>query len=389
MNSNITKTKQEMLQFDLQTKIQVLTTLTIIGSVTLLLYCAVNIFFGMILTGILDGIVAVLLIINLFVLKKWKFFSLAGDLVLALMLGLFVYLFFVGGYYNTGILWLYTYPIMSYFLRGKKAGSVWAFIFIVAIVGSFLISKLLVIPLPYNDQFLVVFILSMAVVTGVTFFYEAILTSRQDVLFEKTDRLDQLNESLRFLSDHDSLTKCSNRRKILEQIKIEIPRSFRYNSQCSVMLVDFDHFKSINDNYGHLFGDYVLKEAIRIIKEKVLRAVDCIGRYGGEEFLILLPSTNLAGAKAGAERIRSSVKMKNFYHAEMDCFVPVTVSVGVTMVYGQEDIDNILLRADKALYKAKENGRDRVEIYDPNLSGQEEKKPVRNIFPIPHHPTSL
>ncbi len=389
MEQDLTKTKKELQQFDLQTKKQVVTAFTIIGSATLLLYCAVNVFYGNFFTGILDGIVGILLVINLIILKKRSNFSLAGDFALSLLLTLFIYLFFVGGYQNTGILWLYSFPIMSYFLRGKKAGSIWAIVFIGAVISSFLASKFLVFPLPHNDQFVVVFILSLSIVTGVTFFYETILTTRQDILFEKTDRLDQLNENLRFISDHDSLTKCFNRRKIFEQIKIEVPRSFRYNSQCSVMLVDFDHFKSINDNYGHLFGDYVLKEMVRIMKEKVLRAVDSMGRYGGEEFLIVLPSTNLAGAKAVAERVRSSVKMKNFYHSEMDCFVPVTVSVGVTMVYGQESIDNILLRADKALYAAKENGRDRVEIYDPNLSGKEERREESKIFPIPRHPTSL
>ncbi len=130
------------------------------------------------------------------------------------------------------------------------------------------------------------------------------------------------------------------------------------------ILLDIDYFKKVNDKYGHLAGDMVLKNISDAIKA-CCREIDTVSRYGGEEFIILLPGTDLRGSHSLAEKIRVSVESRNNVYEE-EIFIPVTVSLGATS-FSPEDlkrianIDDIIKITDKALYKAKENGRNRVE----------------------------
>ena len=165
----------------------------------------------------------------------------------------------------------------------------------------------------------------------------------------------ELLEELTYEANHDRLTDLFNRHKIDASLQQEIARSDRYSGLFSVILLDADHFKQVNDNFGHNAGDDVLKSIAHLAKAQV-RKSDIVGRWGGEEFLIVLPETDQDGAAKVAENIRVAV-------AQHDFGLPrrVTVSSGVACYQGPEQAEELLQRADSALYRAKEKGRNRVE----------------------------
>lgn len=168
----------------------------------------------------------------------------------------------------------------------------------------------------------------------------------------------QLTKELQNLANTDPLTGVWNRRYLLTLCEAEIERACRYNHLFSVLMLDLDRFKQINDIYGHSVGDEVLIGMTKIVKNS-LRKVDFWGRFGGEEFVVILPETNLDSAVGVAEGIRATLEKTEFPIQEKQ--VKITVSIGVS-TYQLEDqkIDLVLQRADKALYQAKNQGRNRV-----------------------------
>ena len=174
----------------------------------------------------------------------------------------------------------------------------------------------------------------------------------------------ELEKSLAIIKEmsiHDDLTGVYNRRHLMELLEHEHHRISRGGARFSVAMLDIDHFKSVNDTHGHLTGDEVLRAVSDVIR-KSLRSADFCGRYGGEEFLLVMTQTNINGALLCAERIRSTIEQNRFPNMGPD--FKVTVSLGVTEFAGKEDIPTMIARADKALYRAKETGRNRVEYND-------------------------
>ena len=163
---------------------------------------------------------------------------------------------------------------------------------------------------------------------------------------------------IREMAIHDDLTGFFNRTHLMDLIETESSRSVRNGSVFSLAMIDIDKFKSINDTYGHQTGDYVLKTFAAVIRS-ILRKTDFCGRYGGEEFLIVLTQTDLHAAKVFAERIRDCVEKSLFPSLGPDS--RVTVSVGLTVYRMPENIERTIARADEALYRAKNGGRNRVE----------------------------
>ena len=165
-------------------------------------------------------------------------------------------------------------------------------------------------------------------------------------------------KELEIQSRTDPLTGVLNRRAILSQIGSELSRAKRQNSQISISILDLDHFKSINDTFGHLAGDAVLRESMHRVKLAV-REYDSVGRFGGEEFIVVLPGANTTDAFSVAERIRIRINEKA---ADVDgTIISFTVSQGLATCNGDATMDEMIALADEALYRAKENGRDRVE----------------------------
>ncbi len=166
--------------------------------------------------------------------------------------------------------------------------------------------------------------------------------------------LEEKNREIKILAETDSLTRTYNRRKVFEKLEEEMIRSERYGNHLSVIIFDIDLFKSVNDTYGHLVGDKILYEIAKIVKQNI-RKPDIFGRYGGEEFIIILPETNSKGATGLAEKIRKIIEKHDFGIDRK-----VTISLGVTSYKYGDTVDSLISRADKALYKAKEAGRNKV-----------------------------
>lgn len=166
----------------------------------------------------------------------------------------------------------------------------------------------------------------------------------------------------------DALTGFNNRRQLEERIKQEVSSAKRQKRNLCAIMTDVDFFKSANDTYGHAVGDLVLKTIARVIKMQ-LRDYDIAGRYGGEEFSIILPYTKLSEAQMVAERLRKAVEKTKIDISKVNSDVTeknigVTISLGVAEYSTDDDENTLLQKADKALYKAKENGRNRVESYE-------------------------
>jgi diguanylate cyclase (GGDEF)-like protein len=156
----------------------------------------------------------------------------------------------------------------------------------------------------------------------------------------------------------DGLTQAYNRRFFNEVIEREFNRSKRYQRALSLVVFDIDHFKRVNDTYGHLAGDSLLRQIAGAVKAR-LRREDLFARVGGEEFAVLLPEITVEGARITAEKIRGIVESTSFRHEATS--IPCTVSLGVASLQGQETSANDLYRtADEYLYSAKQAGRNRV-----------------------------
>ncbi|GFO65225.1 diguanylate cyclase response regulator [Geomonas paludis] len=174
------------------------------------------------------------------------------------------------------------------------------------------------------------------------------------------DELKQANEQLKRLTNIDHLTGLFNRRYLAEVLEAEFFRAKRNRESLSLVIIDIDFFKQVNDTYGHQNGDVVLSSVAEVVQQQ-MRAYDSAARYGGEEFVLVFPGTALEGAVIAAERLRQAVIDHTFPHPLQD--LTVTVSAGVA-TYPSTQVDNIdalFRRADEALYRAKQNGRNRVE----------------------------
>ena len=175
-----------------------------------------------------------------------------------------------------------------------------------------------------------------------------------------TERLtyDKLQEE----ANTDGLTRCYNKMYFNNKLDLEVKKSKVTGNPLSLIIFDLDHFKLLNDNYGHDAGDYVLKEMAQLLRENGIRKGDVFARYGGEEFVVLLPNTNLKQAFEIAERLRKLVKNHEFVYDEKR--LPVAASIGVADYRkGVNTGTDLFKRADSAVYKSKENGRNQVNFF--------------------------
>lgn len=170
-------------------------------------------------------------------------------------------------------------------------------------------------------------------------------------------------KTLEDLARTDSLTGIDNRRSVMEKGEKEIGRAKRYKKPLAVGMIDIDHFKIINDQHGHITGDMILKEIVENIKNNI-RLEDEVGRYGGEEFIVLLPTTGVDEALIVLERVRSTVEAKE-YRTTSGEYIKVTISAGIATVDldSERELDPAIRRADVMLYKAKEAGRNQIKIF--------------------------
>ena len=193
---------------------------------------------------------------------------------------------------------------------------------------------------------------------------ERLIQERTRELLEVTRQLEAANRYLEQLSYLDGLTGIPNRRFLDDYLRREWNRALRHERPIALILVDVDFFKHYNDRYGHLQGDTCLKKIAHALDTNLKRSADVVGRYGGEEFLVILPETDLDGACVVAERLKQAVEALQIPHEGSGLAPYVTVSMGVSaMVPRTEGDPAILLQlADQALYQAKQSGRNRIDV---------------------------
>jgi diguanylate cyclase (GGDEF)-like protein len=185
------------------------------------------------------------------------------------------------------------------------------------------------------------------------------LATSAGLAIEKVKMLEQAQA----MATRDGLTGLYNHRHFQQMLKEEINRASRYGDPLALVLGDIDFFKKLNDNYGHPFGDTVLKGVAEKLGESIRESIDIAARYGGEEFALILVKSDKAHAIDTTERVRQTISQTKFKDSR-GVDVGVTMSFGIA-VFGEhaKDQDALIKRADKALYKAKENGRNRVEVF--------------------------
>lgn len=245
--------------------------------------------------------------------------------------------------------------------------------------GRFRVQYTMVTGLPFGKKGEYLALFSIQDVTDLTDAIGRFGLAHQNLLVEMTERrkaeeelnryateLKRLNHALNERSTRDGLTGAYNHRYFWQVLRRDFLLAQRHKSELSCLIIDLDFFKQVNDVHGHLFGDKVLKGVTRRIKEKV-RKTDLVSRYGGEEFTVLLPNTDLSGAMIIAENIRSGLERSRFRKGQD--VVRVTVSIGISsLVYHAPATPQKMLDfADSALYNSKDAGRNRVLSYSPLL----------------------
>ncbi len=275
---------------------------------------------------------------------------LSMNLLLTCLMGLMAILIVTGGESGTGPLWIYIVPPVAMFFGGFRRGliSIFGFTMLISMLLFFPDNRLLMTA--YSFEFKTRLIFSFMTVTFLSAFYEY---SRQRT-FETMQRLSEQFEQQAL---HDPLTRLPNRRGIQQHLNFELARIKRNGRPFSVVLADIDHFKHINDTYGHDNGDNVLIRITKMFSQR-LRRQDQVARWGGEEFLFVLPETPENNAVILAEKVRQTLEQ----HPVMldGKRIEVTASFGVCEVNGDVELDRALSLADKALYKAKAMGRNQV-----------------------------
>ena len=271
--------------------------------------------------------------------------SLATVILIALFT---IFYIWIAGY-NYGALFAFFFlPPIALFLLGSRTGTIISLLTGMASIVAMEHSCTALDSVARSHQVMVYNFISLSIVCiSVLVFYE---NSRKAA----HDALDAKNKELEILSVTDKLTGLFNRVRLDQALAVEIPRVQRSQGALSLMILDIDHFKWVNDEFGHAVGDEVLQTFAGILRTRS-RAIDVVGRWGGEEFLILCPDTDEEGALELAERLRSAVDGASFGTAGHR-----TVSIGISVFREGDDATSLLVRADEALYYAKEHGRNQV-----------------------------
>ncbi|MFH1980922.1 MAG: GGDEF domain-containing protein [Pseudomonadota bacterium] len=321
-----------------------------------------------------EASIETLVVINLF----YSIFSLRGmnsgrvvfTVTVAGVSLLFVFLLFQGGDHGSKMLWMYIFPLVAFFLLGRKGGFHWTLGLFAVFCAVLFIPQSLISVYPYPAAVKIRFLVTFVFVSTMAMIFESVRQHFQlgmeckhvDLVREK-QKLAEANRQIRNISIKDPLTGAFNRLYLDERLPIELKRGRRYGHALTVILCDLDHFKAINDSYGHQAGDKVLQQTVSTIVGGLRSGIDWVARYGGEEFVVVLPETGAAAGKAVAERLRQRIAETPVQIQETA--VVVTASFGVSALESAADetdvLSEALLRiADQHLYMAKQDGRNCV-----------------------------
>jgi diguanylate cyclase (GGDEF)-like protein len=313
------------------------------------------------ITAVLS-LMLVLTAVNYLLMKRSGNLERASTFVLVPYLAFTWMIFTEGGIEGTGPFWSYFVPVFAFYLKGSARGLAFVGLHSAVILGIFLGSVAGWYPQVYSGLYFLIFFVSLIAISSFLLIFENVRQQYAESARSASSSLIKANRELQLLSTRDLLTGANNRRNITAILEKEMQRAQRYECQLSAMLADLDNFKNINDNFGHDFGDHVLREFTNGTQAG-LRITDSLGRFGGEEFLIILPDTGPSAAAFVAERIRQIVEDIRIDGGDGKSVSP-TVSLGVGSFDGNESLEEFLKRLDRALYRAKDNGRNRVETAD-------------------------
>jgi diguanylate cyclase (GGDEF)-like protein len=303
-----------------------------------------------------------------FATKKFAFFRFS-QLLLILWLP-FLLQWSLGGFANGSVvmIWAFFTPLAAMLFSDAAHATKWLFAFLILTIVSGIIDSSIrnLAPPMEAGANISFFVLNMgfgcaSVFIVLNYFVKERESSLREVVaargeLEHANKILLQNESrIRELMLTDPLTGLGNRRHLDESLQIEISRAHRYGNGLCVVMTDLDHFKKINDTYGHNVGDKVLQAFAKTLQQAT-RTTDFVARFGGEEFILVLPETTLQGAMQLAERIRATVEETNIPGIQHT----ITASFGITAMSPRDCMEEILLRADRALYCSKENGRNRI-----------------------------
>ncbi len=276
--------------------------------------------------------------------------KLSTRIIFIMLMSLMFFLVYSGGHAQTGPLWIYIVPPVAFFFSGLKRGLFNILFFIIVVSVMLFAPNEMFVGTSYSTEFKTRLLYSFTTVTLLFGFYEYSRQKSYEYIQELSDQFEQQ-------AMHDPLTNLPNRRGMREFLDHEYKRSRRSNAPLSILIVDIDYFKKINDEFLHDGGDFVLEELSRLFLTCV-REQDRVARWGGEEFLFLLPETNSKDAFTLAEKIRGAVERHDIKFAGSQ--IAVTISIGVNEITPDMNIDQAINLADHYLYEAKNGGRNQT-----------------------------
>jgi len=249
-----------------------------------------------------------------------------------------------------GLVWNYFIPLASFYLLGSKKGVQVTLLFSIYLFAY----SIYLIPEQLSHMAANNFLLSYSVIALSTYVYEKTREYSHQQIKDLLESEHQHTITLEKVSITDPLTQIYNRLKLDDFLQLTYSRAQRYNENFTIMIVDIDHFKEVNDNYGHLVGDKVLKDFSKILSS-TLRKSDIVGRWGGEEFMIILPNTQCKASYDIAENLRQTIESFDFGYKFSN-----TASFGIASYDKEESVLELVNNADNALYHSKEKGRNGI-----------------------------
>lgn len=329
-------------------------------SITLIAFTAfvfINYLKGHITLMVIDAVLILLSLISLHLLLVKKRNNQAAILATSMLFTFLIVLTYLTKSHDFSLVWTLCFPLFVIPILGTKRGLIMIALFYMVLV-PFVASGIGVWENgAWNIASFVRFVMASSTVVFIAYFFESSSVAAYEAIMASREKEIKYLQKLENLSMTDQLTGLYNRRFFDEQFAKEIQRVNRYSLKLCVIMFDIDHFKSVNDQFGHQVGDSVLKEFSTLI-QKIIRSSDTVFRWGGEEFIALLPETNIENATLIAEKLRSSIEQHTFEHIDK-----MTASFGVAAVNEQKESSTLTIKdADKALYLAKEQGRNRVVI---------------------------
>ncbi|MCP4722261.1 MAG: GGDEF domain-containing protein [Desulfobacteraceae bacterium] len=298
----------------------------------------------------LDLLVMAFFASSFFYLRKTSRFDNASHIFIHSLFVLILYLVYSGGVEGTGPVWIFIFPVTAIFLYDLKRGLNYTLVFTGLVLVIFFLPDQSLGATVYPMEFKIRIFVSYMTIVIITAVYEY---SRQETFL----RMKELSRQLDIMAKHDALTGLLNRRGLYDRLKYEHARMKRNKNSFSILIGDIDFFKTINDRYGHTTGDRVLKRLARLFAEQI-RSQDLVARWGGEEFLILLPDTNVKGAYTLGEKIRRAIENLTVEYSQKK--VKFTMSFGVAEMAHDRPYEEGITLADRQLFKAKSQGRNRV-----------------------------